>query len=89
MNVFGHSAAVKFLNFKTMQSVTAAALVSYSIFKGYHFITGFNEIESIFGNGTPGTIFSGGMMLYLNIFVGAVVSMTMYSLFVMFRKGDF
>ena len=59
-----------------------------SLFKGYHFMTGFNGWESIFTQGTPGTIFSGGMMLYLNVFVGAVVAMTMYSLFIVFRRGD-
>lgn len=89
LNVYGHSAASRFLNVRTMRAVTCTALMSYSVFKGYHFITGFDGIESIFSNGTPGTIFSGGMMLYLNVFVGAVVAMTMYSLFIVFRRGDF
>ena len=89
LNVYGHAAAHRFLNVRTMRFVTCAALMSYSLFKGYHFITGFNGIRSIFSNGTPGTIFSGGMMLYLNVFVGAVVTMTMYSLFVVFRRGDY
>ena len=89
LNVYGHSAATRFLNVKTMRAVTSAALVCYTLFKGYHFLCGFNGWQSIFSNGTPGTIFSGGMMLYLNVFVGAVVAMTMYSLFVVFRRGDF
>lgn len=89
LNAYGQKAAAKFLNIKSMRAVTASALVSYSLFKGYHFICGYNGAESIFSNGTPGTIFSGGMMLFLNVFVGAVVMMTMYTLFVLFRKGDF
>ena len=89
LNVYGHGAAARFLNAKTMRAVTCAALMGYSLFKGYHFICGFNGLESFFSNGTPGTIFSGGMMLYLNVFVGAVVTMTMYSLFIVFRRGDY
>ncbi len=89
LNVYGHGAAARFLNVKTVRAATCAALVCYTLFKGYHFLAGFNGLENIFTNGTPGTIFSGGMMLYLNVFVGAVVSMTMYSLFIVFRRGDF
>ena len=89
LSIYGHDAAYKFFNYKTMKLVSMTALVSYSLFKGYHFITGYNGWESVFSNGTVGTIFSGGMLLYLNLFVGAVVSVTMYTLFVLFRRGDF
>lgn len=89
LSVYGYPAASRFMKIQTYRAVSVSALMSYSAFKAYHFITGYNGLKSIFANGTPGTIFSGGMMLYLNIFVGSVVAMTMYALFTLFRKGDF
>ena len=44
----------------------------------------FNGIRA----GVFGRIFSGGLMMPLNIVVGLVVACTMYGLFTLFRKGD-
>ena len=89
LSIYGYGPASRFMTLKVYRAATAIALGMYSLFKTYHFVTGFIGMESIFSNGVPGTIFSGGMLLYLNIFVGAVVAMTMYALFTLFRKGDF
>ena len=61
----------------------------YTLSKSYHFVTGANGLDSHIGVGAVGTIFSGGLLLPLNMAVGAVVACTMYALFTMFRKGDF
>ena len=37
---------------------------------------------------TPGSIFSAGLILPLDIAVGIVVSLTMYGIYRMFRKGS-
>lgn len=89
LSIYGYGPASRFMTLRVYRAVSACALGLYSLFKTYHFVTGFNGIESVFSAGIPGTIFSGGMLLYLNIFVGTVVALTMYALFTLFRKGDF
>ena len=39
--------------------------------------------------GTPGAILSSGLIFVLNICVGVVVAGTMYTFYVMFRKGGY
>ena len=56
--------------------------------KGYVFFTGANGIENGIHAGVFGRIFSGGLMMPLNIVVGLVVACTMYGLYTLFRKGD-
>lgn len=89
LTVYGYHRTRRFMNLTVFRAVSAGALVSYSILKGYHFVCGFNGWPSVFDNGTPGSIFSGGMLLYLNVYVGLVVACTMYTMFTLFRKGDF
>lgn len=89
LSIYGYGPASRFMTLRVYRALSACALGLYSLFKTYHFVTGFNGIESVFSAGVPGTIFSGGMLLYLNIFVGTVVALTMYALFTLFRKGDF
>ena len=89
LSIYGYGPASRFMTLRVYRAVSACALGLYSLFKTYHFVTGFNGIESVFSAGKPGTVFSGGMLLYLNIFVGTVVALTMYALFTLFRKGDF
>ena len=50
---------------------------------------GANGLESIERIGTPGRILSAGLILPLNICVAVVVSMTIYSMYIMIRKGGF
>jgi multicomponent Na+:H+ antiporter subunit B len=57
--------------------------------KSYSFYTGANHIESVIPLGTPGAILSSGLILILNICVGVVVAGTMYTFYVMFRKGGY
>lgn len=88
-NAFGYHSVQRFFTFRTFKCVSVASLLLYSCAKGYHFFTGANHIETFISPGTPGNIFSAGLLLPLNVAVGCVVACTMYALYTMFRKGDF
>ncbi len=75
--------------FKVFKYITFGALAFYSLAKGYSFFMGANHLDSHIPLGTPGNILSAELILPLNIAVGAVVAWTMYSFYVLFRKGDF
>ncbi len=88
-NAFGYEKTERFFTYKTFRWVSVCALLFYSAAKGYHFFTGANHMENFIPLGTPGDIFSAGLLLPLNIAVGCVVACTMYALYTMFRKGEF
>lgn len=88
-NAFGFKKAGKLFNEKTYKIISSCALATYCLCKMYSFFTGANHLESHIPLGTPGNIISSGLILILNICVGMVVSCTMYTFYVMFRKGDF
>lgn len=87
--VFGEDKAAKILTPKAIRIVTISSLSFYCLAKSYSFFTGneFNGIHSIITPGTPGDFLSGGLILPLNIAVGLVVCCTMYSFYMLFRRG--
>ncbi|MBQ7636065.1 MAG: hypothetical protein IJS80_02040 [Lachnospiraceae bacterium] len=87
LNAFGFKKTERFFTQKTFSVVSVSALLFYSISKTYAFFTGANGIHNIISKGTAGDIISAGLILPLNICVGAVVACTMYSFYGMFRKG--
>jgi multicomponent Na+:H+ antiporter subunit B len=87
LNAFGFKKTESFFTQKTFSVVSVSALLFYSISKTYAFFTGANGIHSIISKGTAGDIISAGLILPLNICVGAVVACNMYSFYAMFRKG--
>lgn len=89
LNAFGFEKTEKFFTAKTYRNMSFGALACYSLAKSYSFFTGANHIESIIPLGTPGAIISSGLILILNICVGIVVAGTMYTFYVMFRKGGY
>ena len=89
LSVYGYRRIERFFTYNTFRAVSCAALLCYSLSKGYHFVTGANGWESGIGAGEYGSVFSGGLLLPLSICVGLVVACTMYALFTLFRKGDF
>jgi len=89
LNAFGFAKTEKFFTARTYRRMSFGALACYSIAKSYSFYTGANSIESIIPLGTPGAILSSGLILLLNICVGVVVAGTMYTFYVMFRKGGY
>lgn len=89
LNAFGFAKTEKFFTAKTYKRMSFCSLACYSLAKSYSFFTGANHIESIIPLGTPGAILSSGLILILNICVGVVVAGTMYTFYVMFRKGGY
>lgn len=88
LNAFGARQAGKLIGARTYTAVTFSALFFYALAKGYSFFTGANHIESAVPHGIPGAIFSGGLILPLNIAVGLVVACTMYGFYALFSKGE-
>lgn len=89
LNAFGFQKTERFFTEKTYKILSVSALGCYCLAKSYSFYTGANHIESIIPLGTPGAILSSGLILILNICVGIVVAGTMYTFYVMFRKGGY
>ena len=89
LNAFGFEKTERFFTAKTYRCMSFCALACYSLAKSYSFFTGANHIESVIPLGTPGAILSSGLILILNICVGVVVAGTMYTFYVMFRKGGY
>lgn len=84
---FGFERLDKVLNLKTFRIIVLCALCFYSVAKCYSFFCGANGLETIFTTGTPGNIFSAGLILPLNIAVGVVVACTMYGFYSLFQRG--
>ncbi len=89
LNAFGFQKTERFFREKTYKVLSVCALGCYCLAKSYSFYTGANHIESVIPLGTPGAILSSGLILILNICVGVVVAGTMYTFYVMFRKGGY
>ena len=88
LNAFGFKKTEKFFTFTTFKVISVASLAFYAFSKMYSFFTGANHLPSIITPGTPGMLFSAGLIPYLNISVGLVVCCTMYAFYTLFRKGD-
>ncbi|MCD7738452.1 MAG: hypothetical protein LUH58_05350 [Lachnospiraceae bacterium] len=88
-NAFGFQRMGKLFTAKTYKVISFCALGFYALAKSYSFFTGANGLESIISTGVPGRILSAGLILPLNICVGLVVACTMYSFYVLFRKGGY
>lgn len=84
---FGFDRLDRVLNLKTFRVIVLLALCFYSGAKCYSFFCGANGLETIFTTGTPGAIFSAGLILPLNIAVGVVVACTMYGFYSLFQRG--
>lgn len=86
--VWGEDKASKAIPKKAISIITLCALAFYALSKTYSFFTGANHLHSIISPGTPGRIFSAGLILPLNVAVGFVVCCTMYSFYMYFRRGE-
>lgn len=89
LEAFGFAKTERFFKESTYKKMSFGALTCYCVAKSYSFYTGANHIHSVIPLGTPGAILSSGLILILNICVGIVVAGTMYTFYVMFRKGGY
>lgn len=88
-SAFGRDAVSRFFTRATFRAITSCALLCYAASKAYSFYTGANGLPTGIPLGTPGTIFSSGLILVLDICVGMVVACTMYGFYILFAKGEF
>ncbi len=84
---YSYETVSKVLTQKAITCVISRSMVFYAIVKGYSFFTGANHIATGIPLGNPGDILSAGLILPLNIAVGAIVTCTMYSFYSLFSKG--
>ena len=87
-SAYGYRKVRPIITEKLIKIVTFVSLTFYAVAKGYSFFTGANHLHSIINPGTPGRILSAGIILPLNIAVGFVVTMTMYSFYALFTKEE-
>ena len=85
---FGFDKADRLFSLKVINIVTFVSLAFYSFAKGYVFFMGANGLDAHIPKGIPGAIFSGGMILPLDIAVGCVVGCTMFGFYSLFRRGS-
>ena len=84
---FGVMQVRRFFNRKTFTTITTTALLTYAASKAYSFFTGANGLDSHIPLGIPGAILSSGLILVLDICVGAIVACTMYGFYALFARG--
>ncbi len=86
--VLGEERMEQLLPSRRTTRVTAVCLLAYGVMKGYSFFTGGNHVGWDVPKGTPGELFSGGLILPLNICVGVIVACTMYTFYTLFLEGE-
>ncbi len=84
---FGFDKMQKFFNEETYKVVKVAALCTYCAVITYYIYMGANDFPNHIPLGTPGMIFSAGIILWLNLFVGIEVACTMYAFYALFRRN--
>ena len=87
VSAYGFDKMQKIFNEKTYTVVKVTALITYCIVISYYLFMGANDLDNHINLGVPGMIFSGGIILWLNIFVGTEVACTMYAFYALFRRG--
>lgn len=85
---FGTIEARRILSYDNCRRLMSGALLLYAALKGYAIFAGANGVESGIPLGTPGNIFSAGLLLPMNIAVGLIVACTIYILYILFSKGE-
>ena len=85
---YGKEQVAKFFPFKMSLLLSSIALAFYAIIKGYAFVVGASGNSTGIPLGTPGNIFSGGLILPLSISVGIVVACTIYTFYALFSEGE-
>ena len=87
LSAFGFKKIERFFGDRVSNIIRVGALSVYTVLMTYFIYMGANQLENGIDLGTPGAIFSAGIILPINICVGLVVACTVYGLFCLFRKG--
>lgn len=87
VSAYGFDKMQKFFNENTYKVVKVAALSTYCVVITYYLFMGANDFNNHIWLGIPGIIFSSGIILWLNVFVGIEVACTMYAFYALFRRG--
>lgn len=87
VSAYGFDEMQKFFNEETYKIVKVGALSTYCVVITYYLFMGANNLNNHIPLGTPGMIFSSGIILWLNLFVGIEVACTMYAFYALFRRG--
>jgi len=86
VSTYGTTHSYRFLNYKTCGKILSISLLFYIVVKGYSFFTGANQVKLDIPLGTPGELFSAGLIMPLNTSVGLIVACSMYMIFILFGK---
>lgn len=86
--VLGQAEMERLFSPRRLSNVTVACLAAYGVMKGYSFFTGANHMGWEIPKGTPGAIFSAGLILPLNLCVGTIVACTMYTFYRLFAEAE-
>ena len=87
-SAYGTKRSLKFMNHKIFCRTIAISLSLYTLIKGFVFFSGANGIPSPVPLGTPGKLFSGGLIPVYNIAVGIIVACTLYVIYILFSGGE-
>ncbi|MGE4277817.1 MAG: hydrogen gas-evolving membrane-bound hydrogenase subunit E [Lawsonibacter sp.] len=86
--VLGENEMERLLPPNRLTQLTVGCLLAYGVMKGYSFVTGANHIGWDIPKGTPGAIFSAGLILPLNLCVGIIVACTIYTFYTLFAEKE-
>lgn len=86
--VLGEERMEELLPDRRTTRLTVVSLLAYGAMKGYSFFTGANHLGGEIPKGTAGALFSGGLILPLNLCVGVIVACTMYTFYTLFLGGS-
>lgn len=85
---FNTKGVQSFLSQRLFKTVRTIALAGYGLIDLYYAFMGANGLDNHIPLGTPGSIFSSGIILPINVMVGMVVTCTIYAFYSLFHKGE-
>ena len=88
-SAYGTKRARRFIHYNVLRRTIALCLYFYALAKGYAFYAGANGLDAGIPKGTPGALFSAGLIPLLNIAVGLAVACVVYLFYILFSTGEF
>lgn len=85
---FGNAHVRRFFNEHLYHMVKVVCLMCYAAMLIYYVFTGANGLANHIPLGTPGHIFSSGIIMPINVLVGFEVTCTIYAFYALFSEGE-